>query len=217
MSKRDTRRRIVEAVVALHEEIGPAATSVTAIAERAGVQRLTVYRHFPDDRALLGACSAHWLDEHPLPDPSIWMGIDEPRRRLGVALEQLYSHYDRPRTAILMGHARGVICLAAAEANTPTHHYAATQIKKILTGNGRANKSQVQHAIQRELDLGTLPEPPDVADRTPGSADWAEARETAAWMQQAMAALPLSQREVPSKTRLVARMRASSSWWQVPG
>jgi crossover junction endodeoxyribonuclease RuvC len=81
-----------------------------------------------------------------------------------MALEELYSHYARPRTAILMGHARGVICLAAAEAQIPVVHYSATQIKKILTGSGRAPKTQVQQAIQRELGLTKLPEPPDVAD-----------------------------------------------------
>ena len=81
-----------------------------------------------------------------------------------MALEQLYSHYKRPRTAILMGHARGVICLAAAEAGVPVVHYSATQVKKILTGAGRADKAQVQRAIQRELGLAQVPEPPDVAD-----------------------------------------------------
>jgi crossover junction endodeoxyribonuclease RuvC len=81
-----------------------------------------------------------------------------------MALEQLYSHYNQPRTAILMGHARGVICLAASLAGIPVIHYSATQIKKVLTGNGRAPKSQMQQAIQRELSLPKLPEPADVAD-----------------------------------------------------
>ncbi len=81
-----------------------------------------------------------------------------------MALEKLYSHYDRPTTAILMGHARGVICLAAANGGIEVADYAATQVKKTLTGNGRAPKSQMQHAIQRELGLSTLPEPADVAD-----------------------------------------------------
>ena len=81
-----------------------------------------------------------------------------------MALEELYSHYKRPRTAILMGHARGVICLAATLAGVPVVHYSATQVKKILTGSGRAPKSQVQRAIQRELSLPQLPDPPDVAD-----------------------------------------------------
>jgi len=81
-----------------------------------------------------------------------------------LALEELYSHYARPRTAILMGHARGVICLAAAEAGVPVASYSATQVKRILTGSGRAPKSQVQQAIQRELGLSQAPEPADVAD-----------------------------------------------------
>ena len=81
-----------------------------------------------------------------------------------MALEELYSHYQRPRVAILMGHARGVICLAGAEAGIPVVHYASTQVKRILTGNGRAPKSQVQRAIQRELGLTQAPEPADVAD-----------------------------------------------------
>jgi crossover junction endodeoxyribonuclease RuvC len=81
-----------------------------------------------------------------------------------MAVEELYSHYERPRTAILMGHARGVICLAAAEAHIPVRHYAATQVKRLLTGSGRASKTQVQQAICRELSLAAPPEPPDVAD-----------------------------------------------------
>ncbi len=81
-----------------------------------------------------------------------------------VAVEQLYAHYDHPRTAILMGHARGVIFLAAAQRNLPVVSYNATRIKKTITGNGRASKDQVQRTIQRELGLVKLPEPPDVAD-----------------------------------------------------
>ncbi|TVS20519.1 MAG: crossover junction endodeoxyribonuclease RuvC [Planctomycetaceae bacterium] len=81
-----------------------------------------------------------------------------------MALENLYSHYKHPQTAILMGHARGVICLAAAQCQVEIANYAATQIKKTLTGSGRAPKAQVQHAICREFCLTDVPEPPDVAD-----------------------------------------------------
>jgi len=81
-----------------------------------------------------------------------------------MALEELYSHYRHPRTAILMGHARGVICLAGVQAGIPVVHYPATQIKSILTGSGRAPKAQVQRAIQHELGLAAVPDPPDVAD-----------------------------------------------------
>ena len=81
-----------------------------------------------------------------------------------LAIEELYSHYERPRTAILMGHARGVLCLCAAQHSIPIHHYAATQVKRVLTGNGRAPKEQVQWAVCRELQLNSIPDPPDVAD-----------------------------------------------------
>lgn len=81
-----------------------------------------------------------------------------------MAVEELFSHYQRPRTAILMGHARGVICLAAATAEISVRHYAATQVKKMLTGSGRATKQQVQLAICREFSLSEPPEPADVAD-----------------------------------------------------
>ena len=81
-----------------------------------------------------------------------------------LAIEELYSHYDRPRTAILMGHARGVICLAATQAGLPVRSYPSTQVKRILTGNGRAPKQQMQQAICREFGLAAPPEPPDVAD-----------------------------------------------------
>ena len=81
-----------------------------------------------------------------------------------VAMEKLYTHYERPTTAIMMGHARGSICLAAAQAKIDVHDYAATQVKKLLTGNGRAAKSQMQLTIQREFGLSEPPEPADVAD-----------------------------------------------------
>ncbi len=81
-----------------------------------------------------------------------------------MAIEELYAHYERPTTAILMGHARGVICLAAAQAGVPVFHYRATQIKKVMTGNGRAPKAQVQLAVMNQLQLASVPDPPDVAD-----------------------------------------------------
>jgi crossover junction endodeoxyribonuclease RuvC len=81
-----------------------------------------------------------------------------------LVVEQLYSHYQHPRTAILMAHARGVIFLAGAQRNLPVISYSATQIKKTITGNGRASKEQMQHAMLREFGLPKLPEPHDVSD-----------------------------------------------------
>ena len=81
-----------------------------------------------------------------------------------MALEQLYSHYEHPRTAILMGHARGVIVLAAGMHGVPLHSYAATQVKSALTGNGRASKEQIQQMVRHTFGLLETPRPPDVAD-----------------------------------------------------
>src|SRR5918911_1104386 len=91
----ETRQRIVEAAVALHLERGPAQTSINAVAERAGVNRVTVYRHFPDSRTLLEACSAHARRVNPPPDPRRWREIEDPRRRTEVALTQLYDYFRR--------------------------------------------------------------------------------------------------------------------------
>ena len=105
---------------------------------------------------------------------------DTPRRLLDIAnelgniigqyepdemsIEELYSHYDHPRTAIIMGHARGIILLKAAETGLPVYPYSSTKIKKALTGNGRASKRQMQLMITSTLGLNKVPEPPDVAD-----------------------------------------------------
>jgi AcrR family transcriptional regulator len=90
-----TRRRITESTVALHQEVGPAQTSISAIAERAGVRRSTVYRHFPDEASLFAACSAHWRAANPPPDPSGWAAIADPAVRTETALCELYAFYGR--------------------------------------------------------------------------------------------------------------------------
>ena len=92
--KAQTRQRIVEAAVELHTSIGPARTTISGIAERAGVERHTVYAHFPDERALFRACSEHWAAQHPLPDLEALAAIDDPVRRLRRALDEMYAWYD---------------------------------------------------------------------------------------------------------------------------
>ena len=89
----ETRRRIVEAAIDLHGTIGPARTSVSAIADRAGVQRHTYYRHFPDDRSLFMACSGLYMERNPLPDPEPWHEIRDPDERLRQGSE-LYEYYE---------------------------------------------------------------------------------------------------------------------------
>lgn len=93
-SQKRTRERIVDATMALHEQVGPAATTISAIADLAGVQRLTVYRHFPDERALLGACSSKWLQLNPPPDLT-QIGSQIPEKRTRATLEALYAYYEQ--------------------------------------------------------------------------------------------------------------------------
>ena len=89
----ETRQRITKAAMELHGSLGPARTTISAVAERAGVQRATVYRHFPDEVALFGACSAHWAALHPPPDPGVWGSITDHAERLHTALAELYAWY----------------------------------------------------------------------------------------------------------------------------
>lgn len=89
----DTRRRVVEATVRLHETVGPANTTIAAIAAEAGVTRLTVYRHFPDDDGLFYACSEHWQAQQVAPDPEAWARVAELERRLRLGLADVYRFY----------------------------------------------------------------------------------------------------------------------------
>jgi AcrR family transcriptional regulator len=91
----ETRRRIVEATVELHKTVGPARTTVSAIAERAGIERKTFYRHFPDPDTILEACSTHYRALNPPPDPHDWLAIEDPRERLRRGLLDAYGYYGR--------------------------------------------------------------------------------------------------------------------------
>jgi AcrR family transcriptional regulator len=90
-----TRRRITESAVELHGTVGPSRTSMSAVAERAGVRRSTLYRHFPDEAALFEACTAHWAEDNPPPDLGAWAAIEDPGERLSTALEELYAYWRR--------------------------------------------------------------------------------------------------------------------------
>jgi AcrR family transcriptional regulator len=92
-SQRRTRERIVEATMELHEKVGPAQTTIAEIARRAGVQRLTVYNHFPDERELFGACQAHWLTLHPLPDLTAALALADPVERVRAVLQGYYGWF----------------------------------------------------------------------------------------------------------------------------
>ena len=93
--EQETRRRILEAALALHGTLGPARTTISAIAERAGVRRATVYRHFPDERSLFLGCSGLNRECNPVPDPALWSTIPDSAERLEAALDALYGWYER--------------------------------------------------------------------------------------------------------------------------
>ena len=96
-SQEQTRQRIVEATMQLHEELGPRNTTITEIAKRAGVQRLTVYSHFPDETAVFQACTSHWLSLNPPPDPASWAAIDDPVLRFRAAISAFYGYFTGTR------------------------------------------------------------------------------------------------------------------------
>jgi AcrR family transcriptional regulator len=121
-SQAETRRRIVEAAVELHSSVGPAATTYSMLAERAGVQRHTLYAHFPDELGLLMACSGHVYEQDPLPDAAAWRAIADRRERLATGLRAVYDWYGR--------HASLMACvLRDAEHHAPTQ-----EIRKLRFG-----------------------------------------------------------------------------------
>jgi AcrR family transcriptional regulator len=93
-SQQETRRRITEATVELHGTVGASQTTIADIARKAGVQRLTVYTHFPDLTSLFNACTTHWAAQHPMPDAREWLAVREPLERLSRALVAMYAYYD---------------------------------------------------------------------------------------------------------------------------
>lgn len=90
----ETRQRIVEATVGLHTSVGPSQTTISAIAAKAGVQRHTVYAHFPDEATLFAACTSHWAAQHPFPGDERWVGLDDPSERLDRALREVWAWYE---------------------------------------------------------------------------------------------------------------------------
>ena len=149
----ETQRRIVDATVALHAEIGPARTTIKAIAERAGVERLTVYRHFPDEAALFGACGARFRELHPPPSPGEWAAIIEPVERLRRALSALYTFYSENQ-AMLLNSARDAEHLPALqEARAPFGQYLLAVNSILATGwdsptDSRSLNAALGHAIE---------------------------------------------------------------------
>ncbi len=126
----ETRRRIVQAAVDLHGSVGPAQTTISAIAERAGAERLTVSRHFPDETQLFAACTQHWIAQNPPPDIGRWIAIANPDARLRQALGELYAFYRRSEGMLrnTLRDAATVPALAGAMASWEEYVKAASDV-----------------------------------------------------------------------------------------
>ena len=157
MSEKPTRERILDAVVELHEEVGPADTTISAIAERAGVQRLTVYRHFPDERELIRGCSAHWSEQHPPPDPADWAGIQDSRERLTTALQALYAYFEAGEEMLIQVIRDEEKVPALQEVLAPFWSYLVEIAGGLSAGWGVGGETQrlVRAAVGHALRFGT--------------------------------------------------------------
>src|SRR5919112_4379027 len=134
----ETRRRIVEAAVALHSSVGPALTTLSQVAERAGVQRHTLYAHFPDERSLYMACSGLSLERDPLPDAAAWRSIEDPDERLRFGLDAVYGWYGRNAD------------LAACVLRDAEHHLLTKEIVELRL---RPSMAAYQEVLGRDLSL----------------------------------------------------------------
>ena len=143
--------------MALHQEVGPAATTISAIAERAGVERLTVYRHFPDEGDLFRACQSHFLAEHPMPDLNAWAAIAEPSARLRRALGDLYARYDATEamTANILRDGPGIPALAALIKDMPAYYLAARALLAAPFTAPAAPRPELLAAIGHAIDFET--------------------------------------------------------------
>ena len=148
-----TRLRITESAVELHGSLGPARTSMSAVAEHAGVRRSTLYRHFPDEVALFGACSAHWATENPPPDISRWEKIGDPAERLDLALGEMYAYYRRAGGMIDMLLRDEKAVPIVAEKFAPYHQFLAIAAEILMRGRGlrgnaaKRTRAAIGHAL----------------------------------------------------------------------
>jgi AcrR family transcriptional regulator len=152
-----TRRRITDATMELHALVGPARTTVSAIAERAGVQRATVYRHFPDDASLIAACSAHWAALNPAPDLAAWAAIEDVDDRLRVAIGEIYDWYERTEAMVELLNRDRASVPALDERMRLRDAYFSAALETLLRGRPErgANRRRARAAIAHALEFET--------------------------------------------------------------
>ena len=153
----ETHRRITDAAIELHGSVGPSRTTLSAVAERAGVERRTLYRHFPNEADLFAACSAHYFTVNPWPDLGNWRAIRDPQERLGSALDELYAYYERtePMLGNVLRDAETVDF--AREAVAPLHAYLDEAAEVLITGRqARGRRRQLlRGALRHALAFST--------------------------------------------------------------
>ncbi|MFO7573226.1 MAG: helix-turn-helix domain-containing protein [Gaiellaceae bacterium] len=153
----ETRRRITEAAVELHGTVGPARTTLSAVAERAGVQRHTVYRHFPTDAELFQACSAHYFTANPWPDLEPWRAIDDPGERLARAHDELFAYYERTEPMFSKVLRDAELVDAVKPTLAPFADYLAEAVEVLATGwpaRGR-RRHVLTAALRHTIDFTT--------------------------------------------------------------
>jgi AcrR family transcriptional regulator len=146
----ETHLRITEAAIELHGSIGPSRTTMSAVAERAGVERRTLYRHFPTEADLFAACSTHYFGASPWPDLDAWRAVADPQQRLARALDEVYAYYER--TAPMLGNVlrdAGLVD-SARDAVAPLNAYLEAAAEALLAGRGGQHRllgAAVRHAL----------------------------------------------------------------------
>ncbi len=172
----ETRQRIVDATIELHQTIGAAQTTVSEIAKRAGVGRVTVYRHFPDEETLFYACSGHYFSQHPFPDIERWRRIPDPHERLREGLRETYAWHEENRQMIAMAlaEARGLPLMAPyhdflGRRREGTRGSVACSRSAALEPQGRdRSRPQFRHASDTDSRATPHRGPVDRADGPPG-------------------------------------------------
>jgi AcrR family transcriptional regulator len=153
----ETHQRITEAAIELHGTVGPSRTTLSAVAERAGVERRTLYRHFPAEADLFAACSAHYFTANPWPDLGEWRAIRDPQQRLERALDELYAYYERTEPMFSNVLRDAELVDFAREAMAPLHAYLEEAAEILIIGRpGRGRRQElVTGALRHALAFST--------------------------------------------------------------
>jgi AcrR family transcriptional regulator len=149
----ETRQRIVDAAIELHSTVGPTATTISDIAARAGVGRVTVYRHFPDELSLAQACSGHYFSQHPFPDVEAWRSVADPHERLRVAVREAHAYHAATEAMMsrALGEARDYVVME------PYHAFWASAVEAVIAGWGARGRrrDRLRAAVALALSFDT--------------------------------------------------------------